>query len=178
MSPIPTAAALVGSRLPLISGDLGTEMFFKKKDKLSSEQKGLRYIVGVVTLVLIWKYRATLAGFIDLPLFMLFDQEPPQQNITSVLLMVGEAIVFYTGAIVVSLVTGLHKVLGYLTEGVWEYAQEKADDGNPEVDTTSEKIIDAINQIGGYVNGLLDRVENLEEDFEIANYEFEEVDDE
>ena len=149
-------------------------MIFKKQG-LSTEQKGLRYIVGVVSLILLWKYRAVIAQLfgIHLPFFLLFDQEPPQQNIAGALLMIAEAIVFYTGAIVVTLFTKLHTFVGYAGEGLWDYVQDKADDGDPEVDTGAEKIVDAINSLGNYVNDLLDRVEDLETEFILEDREDE-----
>lgn len=150
---------------------------FKKKESLSTEQKGLRYIVGVITLIMLWKYRATIVTLlgIELPFFWLFDEEPPQRNIAGALLMIAEAIVYYLGAIVIVIATRLHSLIGYAGEGLWGYVQAKADDGDPETETKSEKIVDAINRIGAYVNDLLDRVEDLEDDNET---EWEEVDDE
>ena len=150
-------------------------MLFKKSDKLTPEQRGLRYIVGAVSLVLLWKYREHVAWFIELPLFLAFDQEPPQKNIAGALLVVAEAIVFYTGSVVITLFTGLHKFVGYAGDGLWQWVDRKVDDGDPEVETKSEKIVDAINRIGAYVNDLLDRVEDLEDDNET---EWEEVGDE
>lgn len=155
---------------------LGQRMsIFKKKESLSTEQKGLRYIVGVITLIMLWKYRATIVTLlgIELPFFWLFDEEPPQRNIAGALLMIAEAIVYYLGAIVIVIATRLHSLIGYAGEGLWGYVQAKADDGDPEVETNTEKIVDVINRMGGYINDLLDRVEFLEQ-----GDDWEEVDDE
>ena len=144
---------------------------FKKKDSLTPEQRGLRYIVGAITLVLLWKYREHVAWFLEVPLFWVFDQEPPQKNIAGALLVVAEAIVFYLGAIVITLVTKLHGLVGYAGEGLWQWVDRKVDDGNDSVTTQPEKIVSVINRLGSYVNNLLDRVEDLESE------QWQEVDD-
>lgn len=148
-------------------------MFWKKSDKLTTEQRGLRFIVGFVTLVLLWKYRDIVSQFVGDPLFWILNEEPPQKNIAGAVLMIAEAIVFYTGSVVIALFTGLHKFVGYAGEGAWNWVQAKADNGDAEVETKSEKIVDAINRIGGYVNDLLDRVDDLETEFILEDRENE-----
>lgn len=142
--------------------------------ELKSEQRGLRYIAGILFWIAFIKWGIPLIStFLHQPVAEMCGVELPAMSPVETVINIVDALVFYAGGMVIFAVTKGYKIVGSVVDGTWNWIEKKADNGVDNVDSKSEKIVDAINRIGAYVNDLLDRVEDLE-----VGIDMEEVDDE
>lgn len=132
--------------------------------ELKSEQRGLRYIAGILFWIAFIKWGIPLIStFLQQPAAQLCGVEIPAMSPVETVINIVDALVFYAGGMVIFAVTKGYKIVGSIVDGTWNWIEKKADDGTPDT-TALEAIIDKVNELVDYAKEQSARLDKLEGD--------------